>query len=275
MIYLIISLRDTLDTCDLSHHLIERYSLILVIYLIISLRDTIAILPQHIDPAPTSDPSSSLDSIMPPRRVLNSNNVLTLVMALVLSGILLSILIDGEAIAANRSSPVHNVLRHNPLNKYMVKFGWFWTIVPLVLWYLVHSSRGASSSWWVRRGLSLVVATVLWKLNVLAFDYIHDELHSALDISGHCFLLIFSSLIYADETPELDLLSNPTAALSSFSARAVVATVIGFVRLVWLLMLFITAVFFHDPVSKLLGSGLAYVSWLVWRNAKAAIERHH
>jgi hypothetical protein len=200
------------------------------------------------------------------RDPLNANNTITAILAIVSVGIILSLMIGGEQ--AVRSWPsVSYLLRINPLNTYFVKFGWFWTLAPLIGVYVLEYLRRdgdrvvalatptAASRRLIRRLLFLLLATLIWYGIVQAFDVVlqatgicsdgmHVTLHACksseqqwhgFDISGHCFLWT-----------------------------------IAFVRIVWLLMLFITATFFHDTLSKILGTCFGFMSWMLldWLNSK-------
>jgi hypothetical protein len=231
------------------------------------------------------------------RDPLNANNTITAILAIVSVGIILSLMIGGEQ--AVRSWPsVSYLLRINPLNTYFVKFGWFWTLAPLIGVYVLEYLRRdgdrvvalatptAASRRLIRRLLFLLLATLIWYGIVQAFDVVlqatgicsdgmHVTLHACksseqqwhgFDISGHCFLLIYSSLIYAYDGP---VVFSNTQPYSNIVEQLLYWT-IAFVRIVWLLMLFITATFFHDTLSKILGTCFGFMSWMLldWLNSK-------
>ncbi|VDK43800.1 unnamed protein product [Anisakis simplex] len=123
------------------------------------------------------------------------------------------------------SNEYYFVQKDNILNKYGVKLGWFWTcvIVGPFVWY-TSRAHGKNAQEAVMDLSRIVVATALWYFCTNSFvtfermtGYCHGAKSSSrstcysnggkwmpgIDISGHCFLLIYSILIMCEEDFEL------------------------------------------------------------------------
>ncbi|KAJ1851176.1 hypothetical protein LPJ73_003127 [Coemansia sp. RSA 2703] len=184
--------------------------------------------------------------------------------------------------------------KRNPLNTYFVKLGWAWTTVLLAAALPVRHRRAAAAA-----AARYALATLYWWLLTQwcfgppLFDRLfvrtggachapegHALLHASQlscraaggrwdgghDVSGHCFLLLHSGLLLAEEVlvpllrparPPLPLpLSPPLATLR----RAVVAATAALVA-VWAAMLFFTAKYFHGAEELASGSVLGVAFW--------------
>ncbi|KAI9006924.1 Fat storage-inducing transmembrane protein, partial [Hyaloraphidium curvatum] len=187
--------------------------------------------------------------------------------------------------------------KRNVLNTVFVKLGWAWTSTPLLfLMPLLAYSEGttASSSRWTRVAKAAVrwsLATVYWALLTQWFfgysvfdrvlirtgscslggDYSHHKHCHAeggrwdgFDISGHCLLLIHSSLFALEELFPLRRLLGRQMDNLGTAARAQLLLgvfLLGIVAL-WAVMLLATSLYFHDWQEKLLGSFLGSAFWL-------------
>ncbi|XP_070695741.1 acyl-coenzyme A diphosphatase FITM2 isoform X2 [Pempheris klunzingeri] len=130
----------------------------------------------------------------------------------------------------------------NALNVYFVKVSWGWTLLLLTPFLLLsNSSFSRSVAFLGRRLLSLLVASAIWYICTETFFYIEDVTGSCFetdamdvintefaskagcrqagfhwhgyDISGHSFILAYSSLFIVEETAPMATLK--TASLSA------------------------------------------------------------
>ncbi|GMR51806.1 hypothetical protein PMAYCL1PPCAC_22001 [Pristionchus mayeri] len=175
--------------------------------------------------------------------------------------------------------------KHNIFNQYGVKIGWFWTTacVGPFIWY---ASRGTNpdkdrSLWDLSR---LVAATGLWYFAVQVF---HRILYATsrcdiggitmgraecatkggkwllgLDISGHCFLMLFSMLIISAEAPALRAFLKTTRERPEHTksyAQLVNGTFIAMfiLHLFWDFQLIISCLYYHIMFDKVAGAATA------------------
>ncbi|KAM8863692.1 acyl-coenzyme A diphosphatase FITM2 [Spinachia spinachia] len=185
----------------------------------------------------------------------------------------------------------------NALNVYFVKVSWGWTLLLLTPFLLLsNSSFSRSASFLGRRLLSLAVATIIWYICTEAFFYVEDVTGSCFesdgvdviskdfitkvscrragyqwqgyDISGHSFILAYSSLFIMEETAPMAFLK--TASLSALPRMVLnlLYVALNLIVIVWVWMFACTSVYFHDPSHKLLGTicGLLgwYLTYRVW-----------
>ncbi|EJW82119.1 hypothetical protein WUBG_06970 [Wuchereria bancrofti] len=113
------------------------------------------------------------------------------------------------------------VKKNNILNSYFVKLGWFWTCVAVCpfIWY-ISTAIGQSMSGIMKNLSRMVIATTIWYYcthSFVVFEQMTGLCHGSklsprsscavdggkwipgFDISGHCFILIYSSLIICEE----------------------------------------------------------------------------
>lgn len=178
------------------------------------------------------------------------------------------------------------------LNQWFFKLGWAWT---LAAWLLPLFAAGPSAAphastvaagargreegaWraWTRAAARVAVATALWYIFVGCFNTLHfysgscsndsiahprhciREGHewSGVDISGHCFLLVFSSLILWSESKQR---ANPLAGMGAF--REAVEWGVLVMRLLWFVGLWATCCYFHEVHDKVLGCLFGAMCW--------------
>ncbi|XP_040050494.1 acyl-coenzyme A diphosphatase FITM2 [Gasterosteus aculeatus] len=178
----------------------------------------------------------------------------------------------------------------NALNVYFVKVSWGWTLLLLTPFLLLSNStvsRSAASLG--RRLLSLAVATIIWYACTEAFFYVEDVTGSCFetdgadvvireftskvgcrragyqwqgyDISGHSFILAYSSLFIIEETAPMTFLK--TAGLSALPRMVLnlLYVALNLIVIVWVWMFACTSVYFHDPSHKLLGTVCGLLGW--------------
>lgn len=210
----------------------------------------------------------------------------------------------------------------NVLNQYFVKWGWGWLLSVIVPWVVLtaHTVGCGRRPILLRHLTRIVFATVAWFVWTKLFNYIETNygrclgtrdtqmqskakclqsgrFWSGLDISGHTFILIYSSLILAEEgsslvgwegikdlvmreehtrsvptetsTGPLRNLSNGDLEFLKKAHRALTPYLRGlFVvmtlqQLLWDIMLVSTMLYYHIMIEKFLGGVAAVVTWYV------------
>lgn len=168
--------------------------------------------------------------------------------------------------------------KKNVFNQVFVKKGWAWTMILLL--FLIASCKssrlgslkklfGATAYWFLITqwtfGPSLLER--IYKtigscslLHLKEFHLCHEGggEWSGLDISGHCFLLLHSSLLIW----EMLLKSR-----SNFQLKNGILLFSGILLLwlliLWTIMLIVTVLYYHDITEKILGSILGFGYWYV------------
>ncbi|KYN37057.1 hypothetical protein ALC56_08848 [Trachymyrmex septentrionalis] len=210
----------------------------------------------------------------------------------------------------------------NALNQYFVKWGWGWLLSIIVPWVVMtaHTLGCGRRPILLRHLARVMLATCAWLIWTKLFNYIEinygrclgtRDIHmqskakclqsgrfwSGLDISGHTFILIYSSLILAEEGSSLvgwegikDLImreehtrSVPTET-STGPLRNLSDDDLGFLKkahraltpylrglfvamtlqqLLWDIMLVSTMLYYHIMIEKFLGGAAAVITWYV------------
>ncbi|TRY54304.1 hypothetical protein DNTS_021283 [Danionella cerebrum] len=175
----------------------------------------------------------------------------------------------------------------NILNLYFVKVSWGWTIVLLLPFIAYTSHHIKNRSFALRRLSSLLVATLIWYFCTKIFFYIEDitgscyesqnklvirgEIYTkaeckkakflwdGFDISGHSFILAYSSLVIVEEMMAMSQISsdhrNTPIDCLYLALNAIVA--------IWIWMFGCTSVYFHDAIDKVLGTSCGILGWYV------------
>nr|XP_019959808.1 PREDICTED: fat storage-inducing transmembrane protein 2 [Paralichthys olivaceus] len=180
--------------------------------------------------------------------------------------------------------------RRNLLNLYFVKVSWGWTLLLLTPFILLsNSSFSRSASFLGRRLLSLAVATSVWYICTETFFYIEDVTGSCFetaamevinseftakaacrragfhwwgyDISGHSFILSYSTLFIVEEMAPMA--SVKTAGLSPLLRLVLnlLYVALNLIVTLWVWMFACTSVYFHDVVQKWLGTTFGLLGW--------------
>ncbi|KYM97208.1 PREDICTED: FIT family protein CG10671 [Cyphomyrmex costatus] len=210
----------------------------------------------------------------------------------------------------------------NVLNQYFVKWGWGWLLSVIVPWVVLtaHTLGCGRRPILMRHFARVILATFAWLIWTKLFNYIETnygrclgtrDIHmqskakclqsgrfwSGLDISGHTFILIYSSLILAEEGSSLigwegikDLImreehtrSVPTES-STGPLRNLSDGDLGFLKkahraltpylrglfvamtlqqLLWDIMLVSTMLYYHIMIEKFLGGAAAVITWYI------------
>lgn len=181
--------------------------------------------------------------------------------------------------------------KRNFLNRYFVKFGWAWTVLPLTGFICLHrytQPRGPTSPS-LRRSLLLIalctcywVCMTQWFFGPSLFSRIfhhwpwalcshpaHDEHHTctsnghewlSFDVSGHCFLLILGSLLLWEE-----LRSRYRLVFKKWNVGVRLLFSLNVIVLfLWTWMLIVTCLYYHTWNEKLLGTCFGLVGWLLF-----------
>lgn len=210
----------------------------------------------------------------------------------------------------------------NALNQYFVKWGWGWLLTVTVPWVVLTAhTLGCGRRTVLFKHLGrLGLATLAWFLWIKLFNYIETNygrclntrdpqlqtkakclqsgrFWSGLDISGHAFILIYSSLILAEEacsfvgwegikdlimkeeysrtTPnepnsgplrnlsntDLEFLKKAHKALTPYLRGLFVAMTMQ--QLLWDVMLVSTMLYYHIMIEKFIGGVAAILTWFV------------
>lgn len=210
----------------------------------------------------------------------------------------------------------------NLLNQYFVKWSWGWLLSVLVPWICLtaHTLGCGRRRVLIRHLARIIFATVAWFMWTKMFNYIETHFGrclntrdiqlqtktkclqsgrfwSGLDISGHTFILIYSSLILAEEGSsllgwegikdlimreehnrntlnessigplrnlsdgDLEFLKKAHRALTPYLRGLFVAMTLQ--QLLWDIMLVLTLLYYHIMIEKFLGGMAAVVTWYI------------
>lgn len=209
----------------------------------------------------------------------------------------------------------------NIFNQYFVKIGWFWTLfmtVPYVLLTSYTICCGKRRTITVAHLSRLLVATVFWSVWTSVFNMIESSygrcnskqfeskmlclknghFWNGFDISGHCFILIYSSLVMIEEakaingwerikdyirdekyarsiddksasvnplknitTDELNILKMSYENFTPYVRGFFIA--IALLQLLWDVMLVSTILYYHIMVEKFISGIIAILTWFV------------
>ncbi len=167
--------------------------------------------------------------------------------------------------------------KSNLLNQIFVKRGWAWTFI--LLCFLRVNSPGSRS----RSLKKLFSATIYWflitqwtfgpSLLERIYKYIGScsllhlkEFHlcyegggewDGLDISGHCFLLLHSSLLIWEE-----LISSRS--YLKYGPVLFCGILLILLLILWAVMLIVTVLYFHSMIEKVLGAVLGFGFWFLF-----------
>lgn len=179
--------------------------------------------------------------------------------------------------------------RRNLLNVYFVKVSWGWNLVLLLPFIFLSNSYNKNLIFVTKRLTSLVVATAIWYSCTETFFYIENvtgacyasedtqtvqegfstktECKNAgnywegFDISGHSFILSYSTLLIVEEmVPMLHLLQQQQNRSVILDALYLALCAIA---LIWVWMFACTSVYFHNLSQKVLGTVFGVLGWYV------------
>lgn len=201
-----------------------------------------------------------------------------------------------------RPGPSYFSNKNNVLNQYFVKQGWGWTLIAVTTLQLITSLikykgeiKNISQS-----VLRLIILTLYWYICTHSFEWLENFTGSCtnttlllkrpclregynwlgFDISGHCFLLIFSLTIFNEEAQVLhhvskrlddierakDNRSTENSLLSPNAYRVLLRLsmlLMMLLTVIWLVMLVATSLYFHTTAQKVLGMLVAVIGWFL------------
>ncbi|KAI4876317.1 hypothetical protein NFI96_027859 [Prochilodus magdalenae] len=173
----------------------------------------------------------------------------------------------------------------NVLNVYFVKVSWGWNLVLLLPFLCLSNSYNRNLFFVLKRLASLVVATAIWYSCTQMFFYIEDitgrcydsaqDVHEefstkaecgksgfvwdGFDISGHSFILAYSTFLIVEEmVPMLHLVQHNQKRTPVLDVLYVALNVIV---VIWIWMFACTSVYFHETIHKILGTLFAVLGW--------------
>lgn len=207
----------------------------------------------------------------------------------------------------------------NFFNRYFVKIGWFWTLlltVPFILMTSYTTCCGKRNRILNGHLTRVAIATLFWYAWTGFFNYIENSYGKCIpknytskqlclekghfwngfDISGHCFILIYSSLIlieearaiigwegikdfirdedYARSINDKTIRTNPLRYLetSDFATLKrsyekftpyvrMLFVAMTFLQLLWDVMLLCTLMYYHIMVEKFISGAIAILTW--------------
>ncbi|XP_030036112.1 fat storage-inducing transmembrane protein [Manduca sexta] len=209
----------------------------------------------------------------------------------------------------------------NLFNQYFVKIGWFWTLfltVPYVLLTSYTTCCGKKRLIATSHLVRLLIATFFWYFWTTLFNIIETNygrcnikqlgtkveclksgsFWNGFDISGHCFILIYSSLVMIEEaraiigwerikdyirdekysrsiddksvsvnplkninTEELNILKVSYESFTPYVRAFFIA--IAMLQLLWDVMLVSTILYYHIMVEKFISGVMAILTWFV------------
>lgn len=208
----------------------------------------------------------------------------------------------------------------NVFNVYFVKLGWAWTLAVCVP-YLVMTSRvlsaGDTNRMLIHHVPRIAIATAVWFVYTKSFNYIENvygrcnvrgldtkpaclkggHFWNGFDISGHIFILMYSSLMLIEEARPIvgwehikehirheehnrstneKSTTNPLRNLKDDEFQAVkqlyeqytpyirlLFIAIAALQLLWDFMMLCTMLYFHKMIEKVLSGILAIVTWYI------------
>ena len=196
--------------------------------------------------------------------------------------------------------PSYFSLRKNLFNTVFVKKGWGWTsglLCAFTLSLLLRKKQNSLVILW-KHLIKLIILTLTWYILTSTFEVIESYtgrcvggeslylketcrsngyLWSGFDISGHCFLLTFCTMVINEE-----LLNSMDSVLQlksyelqkkhkvfglNFSTMhlcwlvEVASGSLMLLMVLWEVMLFFTCVYFHTLLQKFLGISFGFIAW--------------
>uniref|UniRef100_A0A0K0F9B3 FIT family protein (inferred by orthology to a C. elegans protein) n=1 Tax=Strongyloides venezuelensis TaxID=75913 RepID=A0A0K0F9B3_STRVS len=179
--------------------------------------------------------------------------------------------------------------KHNFLNQFVVKLGWLWTLsltMPFV-YILSHANNNGKYFFIAKDLLGLIFATVAWYICTSYFIW-HEKQTGAcksesgflkaigretchasggiwingFDISGHCFLIIYSSLILSEEGKRYRFWLR-TETRDKKKITQILFSLMGLLDCIWIFQLIITSLYYHTTSHKFFGALFGIGCWFL------------
>ncbi|MFT7804699.1 Fit2 protein-like [Arapaima gigas] len=180
----------------------------------------------------------------------------------------------------------------NFLNVYFVKVSWAWHLFLLLPFIALSNSYNRHWNFVLQRLSSQLVSTAIWCMFTGLFIYVEDltgvcyEPHSTqvlhgefsskvecqkagfrwngYDVSGHSFILSYSTLVIAEElVPMVSLKEDAFSQVHTSIILDVLYVALNAIVAVWIWMFGCTSLYFHDMAQKLLGTAFGLVGWYI------------
>ena len=173
--------------------------------------------------------------------------------------------------------------KHNIFNLFFIKLGWLWVGGGLLLFMpfaakVVRNSIPYSFIRWTGATLYWFLLTQWFFGDSLLERIFHhsgacsnaDAIHprfckqmggtwNGFDISGHCFLIIHSSLVIWEELRVLHAVKKPTQSLGI----SIMSVYLVFILFLWWTMLVATCLYYHSIFEKLMGAFFGFGYWIL------------
>lgn len=241
-----------------------------------------------------------------------SRKILTVDSVIKLSIYFLAVAVASIISDVSRPGAFYFSTKHNFLNQYFVKLGWGWTFIfvgALMLLSNLISNRGEIKH--VGGPVArLTIMTIYWYVCTNGFEWLEDFTGSCtnaslsskrrclrdgsnwlgFDISGHAFLLVHCLLFINEESQVILSLSksldqlfkseakstkpNPISLAATYRVQLrIITLVLVCFTFLWEFMLFITAVYYHTTVQKIVGMVVGLGGWsLVYKILKFSVK---
>ncbi|CAI58649.1 Acyl-coenzyme A diphosphatase FITM2 [Caenorhabditis elegans] len=194
-------------------------------------------------------------------------------------------------------STYYLVQKHSVLNQYGVKMGWFWTLVIVgpFIWFSSKAHNRRDRDQPIVDVCRLGVGTACWYFSVqffhkvLALTSMCDKGRTltraqcsekegvwtpGYDISGHCFLMIYSILIITEEAIAYRHYQQVTDAVHQMDGdreehdrltRCIQYFFVAmlFLHAFWFKQIIISVLYYHIFIEEILGAVAAVVCWFV------------
>merc|ERR1719228_1583859 len=251
------------------------------------------------------------------RKVIYGLDVSYRICIYILGTLMISVVSDYKTSSASKS---YFANPNNFLNQWFVKIGWFWTLLVVGSFVYLSSQTYSCGRFNIIRNniVRLVIATGAWFCLTNMFDLLEHKsgicditkYHrketclasgnnwKGFDISGHCFLLIFSNLVMIEEgkaylgwerikdflrneehrrlTDDKEQSDTPLSKLrneeflhlrAEFPKRTpyvrLLFCLMAILMLFWDFMLLLTVLYFHMMIEKVVASACAVLTWFV------------
>uniref|UniRef100_A0A1I7UL22 Fat storage-inducing transmembrane protein 2 n=1 Tax=Caenorhabditis tropicalis TaxID=1561998 RepID=A0A1I7UL22_9PELO len=194
-------------------------------------------------------------------------------------------------------STYYLVQKHSVLNQYGVKMGWFWTLVIVgpFIWFASKAHNRRDRDQPIADVCRLGVATACWYLSVQLFHKVHAATSMCdkgrrltrlqcsekegvwtpgYDISGHCFLMIYSILIITEEAIAYRNYQQVTDAVNQMDGdreehdrltRCIQYFFVAmlFLHAFWFKQIIISVLYYHIFAEEILGALVAVGCWFL------------
>lgn len=180
---------------------------------------------------------------------------------------------------------------NNNINKIILKWTWGWTLIVVILKYIMgRPINKLNRIDWIFF-IEIILSSLIFKANIIAFELIDSatgrcnltttsirnlskssclshkyKWNHYFDISGHTFLLSYSSLF-------VNHFNNVFLVSTDDSFKKYSSLISSFISSFWKIMLFVTAIYFHTTSEKILAVLLSFISWKIFMHFKEILYK--